>query len=154
MHRHLQKSNFCKLRTSEFYSDHQGTLPLETSRPQWQWSSNTAKHGTGLWTKQYVTQYHRQQQIPVNVERLVRAEKYTSSRGVLWTGSVIQFPSSATQATGYESFWDHKTPNCKEQCIPSTSVHAMHCNILGLPDHSCFNARCFTVMFGIPRYFL
>jgi hypothetical protein len=72
---------------------------LETSRPHWQYSSNIGTRGTGLGTLQYVTQYHRQQ-TAANVERLLRAEKYTSSRGVLRTGSVIQFPFSAASATG------------------------------------------------------
>jgi hypothetical protein len=127
---------------------------LETSRRHWPCSSNTGTRGTGLGTLQYVTQYHRQQQIAVNVERLVRAEKYTSSRGVLRTGSVIQFPFSAAQSTGYKSVWVHHAPNCKEQCNPSTTVQTIHYIIRGLPEHSRFNARFFIAIFGIPKYFL
>jgi hypothetical protein len=113
-------------------------ITLETSRFQWPCCSNTGKRGTGLGTLLCVTQYH-QQQIAVNAERLVRAEKYTSSWGMLRTGSAIQFPFSAA----YESVWVHQAPNCKEQSITSTFVHrpTLHFIIRGLPDHSCFNAR-------------
>jgi len=154
MHFHLQKSNFCKLRTSEFYSDRQRTPLWRRRVPIYCADITLGRVEPVQGTLRCVTQYHPQQQTALNVDRLVRAETYTSSRGVSRTGSVIQFPFSATPATGYESDLVHETPNCKQQCDPWTSVHTIHYITRGLPDHSCFNARNFIVTFGIPLYFL